>query len=103
MSEFYDELVFHEPTEFFHKKLMAGPEREVPPHPMQEHFPTYSDVAVLNTISNAQQLVRDELRTTKDLLLNAEMEIKELKDRMTDHTKKKKQAEKHGIVHGTIP
>lgn len=24
ISEFYDELVFNEPTEFFYKKLMAG-------------------------------------------------------------------------------
>lgn len=24
ISEFYDELVFTEPTEFFYKKLMAG-------------------------------------------------------------------------------
>ena len=122
LSEFYDELIFNEPTEFFYKKLMAGqstrstrgrakhsthrfcivpclvcgqgPDKEAPPHPLQEHFPTYSDVAVLKTLADAQQFVSQEIQETKDLLLNADIELKELKDRIQEYTKKKRIAER---------
>uniref|UniRef100_K3X910 YEATS domain-containing protein n=1 Tax=Globisporangium ultimum (strain ATCC 200006 / CBS 805.95 / DAOM BR144) TaxID=431595 RepID=K3X910_GLOUD len=94
ISEFYDELVFNEPTEFFYKKLMAGPDREAPPHAQQDFFPTYSDVAVLKTLSQAQDFVTQEIQETKDLLLHTDIELKELKDRLAEFTKKKKQAEK---------
>lgn len=94
MSEFYDELVFNEPTEFFYKKLMAGPDREAPPLSFLEHLPTYSDVAIQKTLAGAQRFVTQEIQDTKDLLLNADIEIKELRDRIAEHTKKKKQADK---------
>lgn len=117
ISEFYDELVFNEPTEFFYKKLMAGacepvavaytfprplhdplpptgPDRQAPPHALQEHFPMYSDVAVLKTLAQAQEFVSKELHETKDLLLHADLELKELKDRIAEHTKQKKLADK---------
>ncbi|KAJ0410452.1 hypothetical protein P43SY_002784 [Pythium insidiosum] len=98
VSEFYDELLFNEPTEFLYKKLMAGPEREAPPHPMQEHFPVYSDVAILKTLAQANNLVRDEVDDTKNKLLQAELELKELKDRIAEHNKKKKQADKQALA-----
>jgi hypothetical protein len=98
VSEFYDELVFNEPTEFFYKKLMAGPEREAPPHPMQEHLPTYSDVAILKTLAQAQQFVKDEIHDAKDLLIHTDIEIKELKERIAEHTKKKKMADKQAAA-----
>ncbi|DAZ93680.1 TPA: hypothetical protein N0F65_008188 [Lagenidium giganteum] len=98
LSEFYDELVFNEPTEFFYKKLMAGPEREAPPHPMQEHFPSYSDVTMLQSLARAQSFVENEVQETKDLLLNAEMELKELREGIAEHTRRKKQAEKQAAA-----
>ncbi|KAG1704230.1 hypothetical protein DVH05_006240 [Phytophthora capsici] len=94
VSEFYDELVFNEPTEFFYKKLMAGPDRQSPPLAMQDHLPTYSDVEVLKTLARAETLVSNEIQDTKNLLVNADIEIKELKERIAEHTKKKKQADK---------
>jgi len=94
VSEFYDELVFHEPTEFFYKKLMAGPDRVAPPLSFLEHLPTYADVAVQKALAQAQQFVTKEIQDTKDLLLHADIEIKELKERISEHTKKKKQADK---------
>ncbi|RLN46544.1 hypothetical protein BBJ28_00012334, partial [Nothophytophthora sp. Chile5] len=99
VSEFYDELVFNEPTEFFYKKLMAGPDREAPPLAMQDNLPTYSDVAVLKTLAQAQTFVTKETQDTKDLLLDADMEIKELKERIAEHTRKKKQADKLAAAH----
>ncbi|KAF4316813.1 hypothetical protein BBO99_00008431 [Phytophthora kernoviae] len=101
VSEFYDELVFNEPTEFFYKKLMAGPDRQSPPLAMQEHLPTYSDVEVLKTLAHAQTFVTKEIQDTKNLLLDADLEIKELKERIAEHTKKKKQATVHTT--GTHP
>ncbi|CAI5744581.1 unnamed protein product [Peronospora destructor] len=95
ISEFYDELVFNEPTEFFYKKLMAGPDRQSPPPlTMQDHLPTYSDVDVLRTLARAETFVKKEVQDTKTLLLSAELEIMELKERIAEHTKKKKQADK---------
>ncbi|RLN49313.1 hypothetical protein BBJ29_007189 [Phytophthora kernoviae] len=101
VSEFYDELVFNEPTEFFYKKLMAGPDRQSPPLAMQEHLSTYSDVEVLKTLAHAQTFVTKEIQDTKNLLLDADLEIKELKERIAEHTKKKKQATVHTT--GTHP
>lgn len=121
ISEFYDELVFNEPTEFFYKKLMAGalrrtrvfvgmevdrshfstdasrptgPDRQAPPHPLQEHFPAYSDVAVLKTLAQAQEFVGKEIQEAKDLLLHTDIELKELRERVAELTKKKKLADK---------
>ncbi|CAH0485228.1 unnamed protein product [Peronospora farinosa] len=94
ISEFYDELVFNEPTEFFYKKLMAGPDRKSPPLTMQDHLPTYSDVEVLKTLARAETFVKKEVQDTKTLLLSAELEVMELKERIAEHTKKKKQADK---------
>lgn len=89
VSEFYDELVFNEPTEFFYKKLMAGPDRQAPPLALQDHLPTYSDVEVLKTLAHAETFVTKEIQDTKNLLLSADMEIKELKERIAEHAKKK--------------
>ncbi|KAG2788330.1 hypothetical protein JG687_00000682 [Phytophthora cactorum] len=101
VSEFYDELVFNEPTEFFYKKLMAGPDRQSPPLAMQDHLPTYSDVEVLKTLARAENFVKKEVQDTKNLLLSADVEIKELKERIAEHTKKKKQADKLAAAHTT--
>ncbi|KAH7484407.1 hypothetical protein PRIC1_003715 [Phytophthora ramorum] len=99
VSEFYDELVFNEPTEFFYKKLMAGPDRQAPPLAMQDHLPTYSDVELLKTLARGESFVKKEIQDTKNLLLSADMEIKELKERIAEHTKKKKQADKLAATH----
>ncbi|KAF1776647.1 hypothetical protein GQ600_6344 [Phytophthora cactorum] len=101
VSEFYDELVFNEPTEFFYKKLMAGPDRQSPPLAMQDHLPTYSDLEVLKTLARAENFVKKEVQDTKNLLLSADVEIKELKERIAEHTKKKKQADKLAAAHTT--
>ncbi|KAI9912409.1 hypothetical protein PsorP6_005478 [Peronosclerospora sorghi] len=94
VSEFYDELVFNEPTEFFYKKLMAGPDRQSAPLTMQDYLPTYSDVEVLKTLARAETFIQKEIQDTKTLLLGTDLEIKELKERIAEHTKKKKQADK---------
>ena len=90
--------MFNEPTEFFYKKLMAGPEKQAPPHPLQEHFPTYTDTAMLKVLTRAQQLVTNELQDTKDKLLHTDLEIKALRERITEFTKKKKQADKQAAA-----
>lgn len=86
--------MFNEPTEFFYKKLMAGPDRQSPPLAMQEQLPTYSDVEVLKTLARAETFVKKEMQDTKNLLLNADLEIFDLKERIAKHTKTKKEADK---------
>lgn len=78
--------------------IFPGPDREAPPHALQEYFPTYSDVAVLKTLAQAQEFVDKEIQDAKDLLLHTDIELKELKDRIAEHTKKKKLADKNAVA-----
>ncbi|KAF0699359.1 Aste57867_10075 [Aphanomyces stellatus] len=93
VSEFYDELVFNEPTEFMYKKLMAGPEKQAPPNPLQEHWPTYSDTVDLKLLSDAEAFLAREIASVKALLVEADIEAKELKDKLSSQ---KKQSAKAG-------
>lgn len=77
---------------------MAGPDRQAPNLPFHEHLPSYSDVAMLETLAQAQSFVHQEVQDTKDMLLSVDLELKELKDRIAEHTKKKKQAEKLAAI-----
>lgn len=49
---------------------------------------------MLKTLAQAQEFVSRELHEAKEQLLHADLEIKELRDRIAEHTKKKKLADK---------
>lgn len=53
---------------------------------------------MLKTLAQAQAFVDKEIADTKDLLLHTDIELKELKDRIAEHTKKKKLAEKNAAA-----
>ncbi|RHY11559.1 hypothetical protein DYB36_002409 [Aphanomyces astaci] len=82
VSEFYDELVFNEPTEFMYKKLMTGPEKQAPPNPLQEHWPVYSEAHDLKLLADADAFLTRELATVKALFVEADVEAKELKEKL---------------------
>ncbi|RHZ01719.1 hypothetical protein DYB37_004811 [Aphanomyces astaci] len=79
---FYDELVFNEPTEFMYKKLMTGPEKQAPPNPLQEHWPVYSEAHDLKLLADADAFLTRELATVKALFVEADVEAKELKEKL---------------------
>ena len=61
VHEFYDELVFNDPTEAFYKTLMAGPQMELPRHPLTDHFGAFNEIADLQRLQAAQAYVSAEL------------------------------------------
>ncbi|RHY31084.1 hypothetical protein DYB32_003769 [Aphanomyces invadans] len=110
VSEFYDELVFNEPTEFMYKKLMTGtvlhpltpcpdrmrflnlacfkldhdtgPEKQAPPNPLQEYWPVYSEAQDLKLLADANAFISRELAMVKALLVEADIEAKEVKEKL---------------------
>ncbi|CAK4611180.1 hypothetical protein LEN26_019810 [Aphanomyces euteiches] len=88
VSEFYDELVFNEPTEFMYKKLLAGPEKQAPSNPLQEFWPVYSEAADLKLLTDAQAFLTREIAAVKALLVEADVEAKELKEKLAQIPKK---------------
>jgi YEATS family len=61
IHEFYDELVFQDPTEAFYKKLVAGPEKEAPINPLAEYFPIYSETEEMQKLNAAQRWIQQEI------------------------------------------
>ena len=67
VHELYDELVFHEPNESFYGRLMAGPQRQLPRHPLLDFFtpfPNPQEEQDVQKIMAAQRFVDDELQGT---------------------------------------
>ncbi|KAL0582967.1 hypothetical protein ABG067_007100 [Albugo candida] len=92
ISEYYDELVFHEPTDFSYRKLMAGPDRAAPDYPFQDQFPTYSDVAIQSQLTGAHELIAQQIQETKDLMQSYELGIRDIKEKIAERGKKRKSA-----------
>ncbi|EQC25118.1 hypothetical protein SDRG_16997 [Saprolegnia diclina VS20] len=90
VSEFYDELVFNEPSELMYKKLMAGPEKQAPPNALQEHWPVYNEIHDLQLLTDAQATLAQELALTKKLLMEADIEAKEIKEKIAAFEAQKK-------------
>ena len=81
-AEFYDECVFHEPTEAFHRRLVAGPVKQVPPHPLQDFYTRFDEGEDMAKLAGAAKFVGAELATIKDKLLKAEVEMQQITDAM---------------------
>ena len=88
VHEYYDELVFHEPTEAFYKKLMAGPEKEAPVNPLEEHLPVYSEWEDMQKIQAAQQWINQQTDEFKNRLLLAEIETKRARAQLKEFENK---------------
>lgn len=81
-AEFYDEFVFHEPTESFHRRLVAGPVKQVPPHPLQDFYTRFDEGEDMAKLASASKFVEGELSAIKDKLLKVEVETQQLTDAM---------------------
>lgn len=86
IHEYYDELVFQSPSEVFYRTLMDGPETTAehhlesssskpPSHPLEEYFPTYSELPDIQLLERARHWLGEELERMKHRLVMAEVEV----------------------------
>ncbi len=81
VSERYDEVVFTDPTEVFHKQLMESgnlPKIKSNVAAVQESFKPYSDNNDFKILIEAQKFLESELVSVKDRILRADSAIVEL-------------------------
>jgi YEATS domain-containing protein 4 len=74
-SEKYDEVVFTDPTEIFHKQLMQSgnlPKIKSQEAAVQELFKPYSDENDFKILLEAQKFIEAELQAVKDRILKAD-------------------------------
>lgn len=70
ISEFYDEVVFTDPTPTFHRQLLSYSANDMPKveslePSVQKHLTTYSDESDFKTLLEAQAFLQKELESTK--------------------------------------
>jgi len=65
VSETYEELVFSEPTEEFHKKVVPITPKPAPPSPLLPHFPQHSDAEEFGKISKARERIANLVSAAK--------------------------------------
>eukprot|EP00568_Trieres_chinensis_P018670 CAMPEP_0183323988 /NCGR_PEP_ID=MMETSP0160_2-20130417/75848_1 /TAXON_ID=2839 ORGANISM="Odontella Sinensis, Strain Grunow 1884" /NCGR_SAMPLE_ID=MMETSP0160_2 /ASSEMBLY_ACC=CAM_ASM_000250 /LENGTH=287 /DNA_ID=CAMNT_0025491469 /DNA_START=21 /DNA_END=881 /DNA_ORIENTATION=+ len=85
VHEFYDEVVFTNPKESFHRQLMRTsvlPRIKSHEPAVQENFPTYTDEADLKAMLAAQKFLEKEIGLVKSRLLQADQEVTEIEDEL---------------------
>ena len=97
IHEFYDEVVFTDPTESFHNQLMSGslstgeiPKVKSNELAVQESFKSYSDLEDFNILLEAQKFLENELASVKDRILRADCNKNELDIALIDVSAKAK-------------
>lgn len=83
VSEKYDEVVFTDPTELFHRQLMQSgklPKVQSREAAVQELFQPYSDDADFKLLLEAQKFLQAELQSVKDRMLRADGAALELEE-----------------------
>lgn len=77
VHEYYDEIVFNDPSVSFYQTLMQGPTVEVPRHPLTDHFGTFDELEDLKRLMAAQAYVKQELEHCRQHLTNADGTLKD--------------------------
>ena len=99
IHEFYDEVVFTDPTETFHQQLLSGsmstgngniPKVESQEPRVQEYFKPYSDEEDFKQLLEAQKFLENELISVKDRILRADCAKNELERALTEVAAKAK-------------
>ena len=97
IHEFYDEVVFTDPTESFHNQLLSGSlsTRDIPKVKsnelaVQETFKSYSDEIDFKILLEAQKFLENELASVKDRILRADCSKNELDAALVEVTAKAK-------------
>ena len=93
--EFYNEVVFTDPRESFHKQLMrmsSKPRIQSREPAVQEAFPKHSDEDDWKALLEAQKFLDTELKKVKNRLLLADSELEELDIALVEVAQAKAQA-----------
>lgn len=65
VSETYEEIVFSEPTEAFHKMVIPLAPKHAPQSPLIPHFPKHSDAEEFAKISRAREKIANLVSSIK--------------------------------------
>lgn len=74
VHEFYDEIVFTDPSDAFYQAMVQGSQRTCVNAAHADHLTLFSDVDDVQNLLAAQQTISDHLRKTKDDILKLEAE-----------------------------
>ncbi|OII75975.1 YEATS family protein [Cryptosporidium andersoni] len=74
-SETYDEFIFHEPTERFYEKLLAGPLQPFPEHRLQPYFHKPDKSAFEKALSSAHAAIQNELATLRAEIVQTVLDL----------------------------
>jgi YEATS domain-containing protein 4 len=81
VNEYYDEIIFHEPSQFFHQLLVGAPKLTTAAHKHDTDFKEKERLA-LEKIQSSKEKVRAEIRELKDTLKQAQENMQTLKDKI---------------------
>lgn len=82
VHEFYDEVVFTEPREEFFQHMLLHQHDEAPEHPLQHHFPVYSDVDDIERITEAREILRQQTLGLKERITRLDGEIEAYRNQL---------------------
>jgi len=104
VHEFYDEVVFTDPRESFHKQLMRMsvlPRIQSHEPAVQEAFPRYSDEEDWKALLEAQKFLDTEMKKVKTRLIQADAEMEELDDALVEVAQANAQAHAAAVSSGS--
>ncbi|CEM10002.1 unnamed protein product [Vitrella brassicaformis CCMP3155] len=90
--ETYDEVIFHEPSDWFYDKLMAGPTGPPTQHALQGNFEHFDEEAELRKIGAADALIQGKIMELRQQLVEMEKKCKEAHDKRTELMQKQQAA-----------
>lgn len=102
VHEYYDEIVFNDPTVSFYKTLMQGPTMDVPRHPLTDHFGSFDELEDLKRLMAAQAYVKLELEHCRQHLTKIDgtlnTNVKLLPNATVTKSNKKKRGRQAAVI-----
>lgn len=84
IHEFYDEVVFTDPSPEFLSQMIRDSQRPAVPNPMGDYFSIYDDSNDIQKILAAQHLVSSELNSVKEEHLKTEAKKAALREKISE-------------------
>ena len=72
VHEYYDEIVFNDPTVDYYNTLMQGPVMEMPRHSLTDHFGAFDELEDLKRLMAARAYVKQELEHCRQNLTKSD-------------------------------
>eukprot|EP00736_Rhodelphis_marinus_P001221 Rmarinus@m.28034 len=78
ISEYYDELVFQDPSAMLYERLMTGPTVMPPPHPFAQYWLHFDEQHEKKAVVNAEKKVQSAIKQLQARLKTSDAEIQKL-------------------------